>query len=200
MATGEQDMGERSGRLVASQEANDSRVVSFYFIIGALLLILATGLGYQQLIRTGVYSESERLQTQRRILIPGPRGNIYDRNGRLLVGNKAHFAAVLYLDELQDEFRDEAIRVRNNYRAAGDKEVPTRDQFEQIARASVVQKYLDQVNAILGRSEQIEPAALARHFRQQLYMPYMLVDGLSSTEFSRLLEQLPVRSPLQLYV
>jgi cell division protein FtsI/penicillin-binding protein 2 len=28
---------------------------------------------------------------QRRIIRPGPRGDIFDRNGRLLIGNKAHF-------------------------------------------------------------------------------------------------------------
>ena len=200
MARAEDNLGERSGPLVESHLAHDPRVVTFYFLVGALLLILATGLAYQQLIRAGAYSESERLQTQRRILIPGPRGNIYDRNGRLLAGNRPRFATVLYLDELQGEFRREAIRVRNNYRATGDKEVPSRDQLEQIAHASVAQKYLDQVNAILGRNDRIDPEVLARHFRRQLYMPYPLVDGLSPDEFARLLEQLPVRSPLQLYV
>lgn len=200
MATGEQNLGERSGRLVESHAALDPRVTSFYFLLGILLLILATGLAYEQLIRANAFSESERLQTQRRVLVPGPRGNIYDRNGRLLVGNRPRFAAVLYLDELQDEFRREMIRVRNNYRATGDKEVPTRDQLERIAHASVAQKYLDLVNAILGRTERIDPAALARHFSRRLYMPFMLVDGMSPADFARLLEQLPVRSPLQLYV
>ena len=44
--------------------------------------------------------------------MPGPRGNIYDREGRLLVGNRPRFAVVLYLDELREEFRREFIRIR----------------------------------------------------------------------------------------
>jgi hypothetical protein len=60
------------------------------------------------------------MQSQRRVLVPGPRGNIYDREGNLLVGNRPRFAVVLYLDELRREFRDEYIRVRKNYRASGD--------------------------------------------------------------------------------
>ena len=200
MAAGNENLGSVPGQLVESRPARDPRVVSFHFIVGALLLALATGLAYQQLIRASAHWESERIQTERRIIVPGPRGNIYDRNGRLLVGNRARFAAVLNLDELQGEFRREAIRVRNNYRAAGDRDVPTFDQLEKIAHASVAQKYLDRVNAILGRSEQIDPNALARHFSRRLYMPFTLVDGLGPQEFARLLEQLPVRSPLQLYV
>ena len=35
------------------------------------------------------------------------RGDIYDRKGNLLVGNRAHYSAVVYLDDLRREFREE---------------------------------------------------------------------------------------------
>jgi len=199
MSRSEKDLGESSGRLVESHPGLDPRIVAFYFMIGALLLALVGGLAYEQLIRSNAYRASERLQTQRRIFIPGPRGNIYDRYGRLLVGNRSRFAVVLYLDELQEDFRRESIRIRNNYRSTGDRDLPSWTQLEQIAHVSIAQRYLDQVDAILGRSDRIDVPELTRHFNRRLYMPFTLVDGLSPQEFARLIEQLPVSSPLRLY-
>jgi len=80
-------------------------------------------------------------QNQRRILVPGPRGNIYDREGRLLVGNRPRFAVTMHLDELRKEFRREYIKVRKAYRELGDKDIPDSNELAQIARYSVVQSY-----------------------------------------------------------
>ena len=193
------NLADRSGSLLESHKSYQPRVIFFYFVIAGLLVLVAAGLAYQQLSRTDVYHERERVQNQRRILVPGPRGNIYDRDGRLLVGNRPRFAVVLYLDELRAEFRREFIRVRKNYRDTDDKELPASAQMEEIARASVVQRYLDEVNTILRRNEQVDSAALQRHFLRQLLLPYMLLDDLEPGEYARLLERLPVRSPLQVY-
>jgi penicillin-binding protein 2 len=185
--------------LFETHKGRDPRVLLFHGIVAGLLLILACGLAYQELFRTDVYHERERQQTERRILVPGPRGDILDRYGRLLVGNRPRLAIVLYLDELQPEFHRESIRIRGNYRATGDRDLPSWGQMEQIAQNSVVQGYLDQVNAVLGTHQQVDAAALRRHFERQLLMPYTLMDDLTSDQFARLLERLPVRSPLQLY-
>ena len=191
---------ESSGAFVVEARKNyQPRIVFFYFVIGGLLLLLAGGLAWQQLLRTDVYHERERQQNERRVLVPGPRGNIYDREGRLLVGNRPRFAAVLYLDELRHEFRREYIRVRKNYRELGDKDIPNYGQLEQIARVSVVQRYLDKVNAILGRDEKVDSRDLMRHFSDAPLLPYVLVQDLKPEEYARLLENLPVASPLQLY-
>jgi len=199
MSTVETNLAKRSGSLVETHRGLDPRIIFFHFIIAALLLTLVGGLAYQQLIRTDIYHERERVQNQRRVLVPGPRGNIYDREGRTLVGNRPRFAVVLYLDELRQEFRHEFIRVRKNYRATGDKDLPSASQMEQIARSSVVQRYLDQINRLLHRSEQVDTADLKKHFARQLLLPYTLVDDLSPDEYARLIEGLPVRSPLQVY-
>ena len=113
------------------------------------------------------------------------------------MSNRPRFAVVLYLDELADEFRREFIRVRNNYRETGDRDLPTAAQMEQIARFSVVQGYLDQVNAILGSSYKVSAQELRSHFAHQLLLPYPLLDDLSAEDFARLVERLPVRSPLE---
>src|SRR5665213_708997 len=199
MAANESDLADRSGRLVEEHRGYDPRIVFFYFLVGALLLVLGGGLAYRQLFRTGLYQARERQQNQRRLLEPGPRGNIYDRNGLLLVGNRPRFAVSLELDGLQKEFWREFIQIRKNYRATGDRDLPTSGQMEQIARVSVVQQYLDQVNAILHRHDPVDAGSLKRHFDRQLLLPYQLIADLSQDDFARLTEHLPVRSPLQIY-
>ncbi|HEY1848390.1 MAG TPA: penicillin-binding transpeptidase domain-containing protein [Opitutaceae bacterium] len=188
---------ERSGGLVESKAGFDPRILAFHGIVVLALGVLAGGLAYQQLIRGALHHEQERLQNERRIITPGARGDIYDRNGRLLVGNRPRNAVVLYLDELRPEFRKEFAAIRENYRGSGD--IPTNAQFEQLAHVSVVKRYMDQVNAILGREMPVDGAALKRHLDRQLLLPYILVDDLQPEEFARLIEQLPVNSPLQLY-
>ncbi|MCF7688966.1 MAG: peptidoglycan glycosyltransferase [Cephaloticoccus sp.] len=193
------NLASQSGNLVESHKGYDPRIIMFYFIIAVLLITLAVGVAYQQLFKTDQHHERERMQSQRRILVPGPRGNIYDRDGRVIVGNRPRFSVVLYLDELRREFRREYIIIRKNYRASGDKDVPSSAQMEQIARASVVQRYLDQVNTVLGRSEKVDGRDLTRHFVRELLLPYTLLDDLEPAEYARLLESLPVSSPLQVY-
>jgi penicillin-binding protein 2 len=193
------NLADQSGNLVESHKGYDPRVILFHFIIAALLIVLTGGLAYQQLFKSDEHHDRERMQSQRRILVPGPRGNIYDREGRLLVGNRPRFAVVLYLDELRGQFRREYIRIRKNYRATGDKDIPSSSQLEQIARASVVQTYLDQVNTILHRNEKVDGKDLSLHFQRELLLPYTLIDDLAPEEYARLLESLPVVSPLQVY-
>ena len=126
---------ERGGGLVETHKGYNPRVIVFYLFVAILLLILAGGLAYQQLWRSDSFHESERKQNQRRVLVPGPRGNIYDRDGRPLVANRPRFAVTLYLGELRKDFRAEYIRIRKAYRETGDKDLPSPSQMERIAGA-----------------------------------------------------------------
>ncbi len=190
---------DRAGRLIETYKARNPRVIFFYFVVVLLLTVLVSGLAYQQLVRTDIYNESERIQNQRRILIPGPRGNIYDREGRLLVGNRARFSVVIYLDELRGEFRNEFLKIRRAYRDSGDKDLPTATQLMRISRYSVVNRYLGHVNLAINKEHALESTLLANHFQRELLLPFTLIDDLSPGDYARLLEQLPVNSPLQIY-
>jgi penicillin-binding protein 2 len=179
-----------------TQKGYNPRVLLFHGLIAALLLTLIGGLAWQQLLRTDYYHAHERTQSERRILVPGPRGNIFDREGRLLAGNRPRFGVTLALDQLHAEFRQEYLTIRKNY---GNKDLPTTAQMEQIARFTVVQGYLKQLNDLLARNEQLDGDALDRHYDQQLLLPYVLLNDLTPEEYARLIEQLPVDSPLQVY-
>ncbi|HUR57688.1 MAG TPA: penicillin-binding transpeptidase domain-containing protein [Opitutaceae bacterium] len=202
MASSDINLADRPGSMLESHKGYDPRLIFFYFLLAGLLLTLVIALGYQQLTKTGDYKDAERQQNQRRIVVPGPRGNIYDRNHKLLVGNHPRFSVRLLLDTLRPEIRNEQLRIKKNYRALEETEVPnlpTYDQLVQIARVSVVQKYLDQVNAILGRFEKVDVPALQAHFRRELLLPYTLLDDLKPGEYAKLIERLPVNSPAQVY-
>ena len=185
--------------IVESQKSYDPRVLFFYGALGALLSVLVVGLGYRQLARADAYTEAEKVQNQRRVLIPGPRGNITDREGRVLVGNRPRFSAVLDPAQLRPEFRRELIQIVRNYREMDREMRPALGELTSLARTAVAQRYLDQVNTILGRQERVDSTKLDRHVGQQLLLPFILVDDLSPSEYARLLEQLPVRGPLQVY-
>jgi penicillin-binding protein 2 len=199
MATTDTNLAERSGNLVEAHKNYDPRIVIFYFVLAVLLLVLVCGLAYEQLRKVGEHADAERQQNQRRILYPGPRGNIEDRNGNVLVDNRARFSVRLLLDQLRREMLKEQTRIRNNFLAADDKDMPTRAQLVKLARASVVQRYLDQVNAIIGRLEKVKPDELNKHFERELLLPYTLIDDLAPAEYAKLLERLPVNSPAQVY-
>ncbi len=186
-------------RLIETHSSRNPRLLLFYGIISGLLTLLVCGLAYRQLFKTGLYSERERLQNQRRVIFPRPRGNIYDRDGRVLVGNRARFSVVLDLAQLRGEFRAEYRKVERNYSSMDRAERPNFDQLERISRASVVQGYLDKLNFILGRNELVRATELNRHVSQTLLLPYVLLDDLAPEEYARLIERLPVTSPLQVY-
>jgi len=174
------------------------RLVFFYLFIGVILIFLFCGLAYRQLIKSDGYRKRELLQSHRRILKPGPRGNIFDREGRLLVGNRPRFAAVMYLSEnrIRREFRKEYIVVRDNREQKTEK--PGAD-LERDARANVIQRYLDQINSILGRNDKVKPEEINRHFIQKPLLPYFVINDLTVEEFAHLTEQIPVESPIQIY-
>ena len=190
---------EKPRGMVETHQGGVPRLGFFYVPLLLGFLTLAGGLIHQQLLRSDIEGEKEKVQSQRRIVVPGPRGNIYDREGRLLVGNRPRFAVVLNLDELRSEFRAEYIAIRKAYRAAGDIDLPNSSQMSEIARFSVVDRYLQHINRYLGRTNDLNDRNLRRHFSAQRMLPFTLIDDLEPGEYARLIEQLPVNSPLQVY-
>lgn len=185
--------------MVHSHRGSDSRLQFFYIPIALGGIALMIGLVFQQVWRSDLAEIKATNQSQNRILVPGPRGNIYDREGRILVGNRPRFAVVLYLEELRTEIYREYIEIRKAYRASDDIDVPNVSQMTQIARFTVVEKYLAKIDRALGRESELNSRTLNRHFNAQRMLPYTLIDDLEREEYARLIEQLPVNSPLQVY-
>ena len=52
---------------------------------------------------------------QRRILRPGARGDVIDRNHNLLIGNKAHYSANLHLELLNREIWEQKLNFAEDF-------------------------------------------------------------------------------------
>ena len=194
-------------------KGDDPRIFFFSRIALAASLALILGLAWSQLVDINEYREMEKRQTERRILMPGPRGDIYDRNGRLLVGNRPHYSAVAYLDDLRLDFRKEyskiiqaeRSRIAREYETTPEAlrphDLPTPDYNEcaWTARLNVVNRYIAQINSITGRNDSINKRKLIRHFNEQLLLPLPLVVDLTPDQYARLVEQIPVNSPIQIH-
>lgn len=174
------------------------RLFHFFWVLGAICIILLIGLSWRQLLKTGEYQEQEERQSLRRILQPAPRGEIYDRNGILLVGNRPIFTAAIYLRDLKNEFRKEYFDLVRTLRETGLR--VNRDRLMDQARVQVLQRYIDPINKILNRNEQVNVKEVSKHFRKRLLLPMTLIKDLSIEEYAQLTEQLPVESPIQIIV
>lgn len=176
---------------------SNPRLKVFYLIVGLLVLILTGGLFKVQILDRDEYVGQETLQNQRRILLPGSRGDIRDRENRPLVINRPRFSAGVFLNELRPEFRQEYFRL---VREARENDwMINRRELQVEARRMVVQRYLDRINAITGREAEVDPRDIERHFSQNLLVPMELILDLEPEEYARLIEQVPVDSPVQVF-
>ena len=190
------------------------RIIFFFWIVILASITLVLGLAWRQLIANQKYEAIEKRQTERRILKPGPRGDIYDRKGNLLVGNRPHYSAVVYLDDLRREFRSEYSkiiraereRIRKAYdlrpkieRAGVAPPAPNYNELQWVARKNVIEIYIDKINVITGREDTITTRAIIRHFNEQLLLPLVLVEDLTADQYARLIEQVPVQSPIKIH-
>ncbi|MDR2807214.1 MAG: hypothetical protein LBB11_03610 [Puniceicoccales bacterium] len=166
--------------------------LGLYF--SSVFLFLACGLFYRQIIQHDYFSQKEKRQNQRRIIIPAARGDIYDRNGKLLVHNLPTFELHLYFDDIRPEIRQEYTHLIQQARS--DHKPVNRKQLQQQARINVFQKHCALANTITGRQETIDPQALERHYRESLLLPVTVLSNLSIEEYARLIDGLPPRSPL----
>lgn len=78
-------------------------------IISALFVLLGISLFYTQIIRFPYYSRLSNNNSIRIIPIDGPRGNIFDRNGKTLVTNRLSFDVALVGQEVKDVAKLKAV-------------------------------------------------------------------------------------------
>lgn len=176
----------------------NDRIKLFYVISCLLFAYLACGVFYRQIVQRKYFQQRESRQSVRRIVIPGMRGNIYDRNGVLLAGHVRKYVLNLHVQELESEFQREYLRRINHFRDNGIK-FNARD-VKKRARESIVHEYVDQVNKITGRELSVSSKALERHLCRKFLLPMKLVSDISQEEYEKLITMLPCDSPLQVSV
>ena len=191
---------------------DNPRILLFLWINLVATGVILLGLARQQLLIKDTYEDMERRQTERRILLPGPRGDVYDRNANLLIGNRPQYSATVILDDLRPEFRKEYSKqikqareqIEQTFSANTNKEtkeapLPDYNQLAWDARMLVIQKYVDIINSITGRNDRIKRNKIIRHFNEQLLLPLHLAQDLSPEQYARLVERIPVDSPISFH-
>ena len=76
-------------------------------VFAVMFLILTARVFYLQIIKGEEYAENFRLQIKREITLHGTRGNIYDKNGKLLAGNKIVYSVTI---EDQENYKTDRER------------------------------------------------------------------------------------------
>ncbi len=88
------------------------RLRIFAFFYALLFTILLTCLFFRQVWEKEDYLDIERKQGQRRIVRPGARGDVFDRENRLLIGNRPSYSANLHLELLSKEIWERKVELR----------------------------------------------------------------------------------------
>ncbi|MDR2735283.1 MAG: hypothetical protein LBB20_00345 [Puniceicoccales bacterium] len=172
------------------------RLILLYIVLFGLAIFLATGMFWRQIICYEHFLQKERHQNLRRILVPAPRGNIYDRNGNPLAHNSPSHELLLYLPLLRSEFNQEYVNLLRSARASG---INTNKKNLQIeARKNIIQKYMDQVRALTHRNLSVTPAQIERHYNKELLLPFVLMGNLTDLEYVTLVENIAPDSPLRI--
>ena len=173
----------------------------FYFALLGMFLVLSSALAYRQLILHSEYEQKAERQTLRRVIKPGARGDILDRNGKLLVGNKPRFSVVVYFNEIRGLFRKEYSQLKKYI-----KEHPESDEAKMpaselsiAARKRVLQRYVDYINSVLGSDFKLDVGDFNRHFSERMLLPLPIIKDLDERQYAILAEKLPVDSPVQVY-
>lgn len=197
-----------SGHLV--EEGHDDRVSPRRLLVPAFVFALAlayilVGLVLRQLVHGASYDDRFRMQSSRVIQVPAPRGFIFDRNGKLLVGNRPRFNIVADLGALQEEFRDEYLRRFREARAIRNASPkPYKLNIAAIrneAHVAVLRRYLAQVKRVLeGRNETVDANVVKRHLESKRGLDLPLIPDISREEVARFVENFPEDYPLRLYV
>jgi penicillin-binding protein 2 len=191
----------------------------FYFIGSVMLvpfLVLVLRLVSLQLLDERSYRTQANTQSRRLVIVPAPRGNIYDRNGNLLVGNRPSYNIVADVAALQGEIGGEYRRLIANERVVRggspvESGVSARERRQRrlarerelasLARINVLQRHLDQVNRVTGRHDRVDAVAARQHLERSARtraIPITLVRDISEGELARFAERVSVENPLRI--
>lgn len=158
------------------------------------LVVLLGGLVVTQLVRSDNYRAIGLRQHQRRVLLPAPRGVIYDRDHRVLAGNRVQVAAAISLGDVRRDAARQStldrLTLPVSRRTGG---------VAKEARVSVLREYLARLDMITGRHASLDLARLDRAWTQERTAPFVLLDDLTEAECAKLQTALPSIGPVYLF-
>jgi penicillin-binding protein 2 len=186
-------------KVLPSTPVDRLRLYAVFALFSLGFLYVVGGLAYRQLIQANDLKEQSDNQSRRIVLRPPARGRIYDRNGFVLVDNRARWSVKADLAALQKEFRAEYLRLLAAERARQALQVDA-ERVMELARVNVLQGWLNKVWFVIdenqrkvslkplpGKAAPLDPPGerkvniedLRKHLRERRALPFTLVADLA---------------------
>ncbi len=151
------------------------RLLILALLAVASLGLLASRLHTLQVRESGDYASSLVRQSVRRVLLPAPRGRIFDRNGVVLADNRPSYCIAVYVEELR-------------------KPGPWSNTV------NAVEARLDEISAELGIPRQISRADIRRHISRRLPLPLLAWQDVDDRTLARFAEEFANNPGMDIYV
>jgi penicillin-binding protein 2 len=175
-------------------EARRLRVISALMASGMVLLL--TGLWFVQIV-SGKQKELDLVrQSSRTVVVPAVRGRILDRAGRVLADSRPQYNAVVYLEDLRQQFEFEFTNhLKKDYlrQHSGATRLPPglAKQYRLEADYNVVSNITFQAAAVLRQPPGVFEAAKFRHiYTNYTYVPFQILTNLNPSQVAIFSEQL----------
>jgi penicillin-binding protein 2 len=172
----------------------EGRLMLFGLVMVSCLFLLATQLFQLQVVQSAEFGASQERQSQRLVEIPAVRGLIYDRNGICLADSRPSFDAVIYLEEISDEWRD---RVRQEVLRRGKRLEPGRR--EQLL-VELVREKANAFGRLIGAQPQFDDRTVRIHAAELRPLPLVLFPDLSETAVAIANERYPLPAGMAIEV
>jgi penicillin-binding protein 2 len=187
---------------------DDRRLRPVAITVAAGMLILLAGLWFVQIVCAKRFQTNLIRQSFRTVLIPAIRGKILDCNGKVLAEDQPRYNAILYLEDLQDQFDAQYRRLSriyaNEHREAitnGGKlnlSSAVRRSLQLAADCDVVSNITYRVSTSLEEPRILNTNGFFRHYRDYPYVPFQIVPDLAPRQVAIFAEQLSGQPALEL--
>ena len=162
------------------------RIAFVGFLMLAGLGVLVAKLWWEQVARGPYWAGKIAGRSQVTVRIPSVRGEIRDRNGLTLVGNRASYEVDFYLPDMVRGFKRQ-----NGYVPVTKYRAPVRQMLTEKSEADIVQI----VNgSIIPRLEELDlakdysSARLRKHYRNNTEVPFTYLEELDFTTIAKFSE------------
>ncbi len=161
------------------------RIFALIIILGMTTLIVR--LWHVQVNENLKWSSKLRKSSQDIVRIPAPRGEIKDRNGVVLVENRANYKVDFYLPDIEDSYRsaNKTLPMRKY-------ETRVRGMRRELEEPDIVRIVNE---TIIPRLEELDvardwsTASLQRHYRQRRFVPFTYMQDVDFDTVAKLSER-----------
>lgn len=149
-----------SNRSIDIKHKESTRVVILLGFVLLMLSIIGFSLFRIQVVNNLKYDKNLEKQSIRRVLLPGIRGRIFDRNGICLADNRPNYSIALYLEEM-------------------------RKPGSMSRTVSNITNSIAKLSQDLGVTTAVVADDIVKHMRMRRPMPFVVWDGISNELMAR---------------